>query len=449
MRRVVRLFARGTRESTRRLSRTTLAPPIGIVSTLALVCTLPGVGPAHTAFAGARVVRLKADTPAPQADTPAPQVPSPIARLEPTEEEVRRLPAPLLAELRADLYVYFRFVNVQWMHATCERFEDVLTGLPPVRLHGDAHLAQYALTADSRGLDDFDDSTMGPFVLDVTRFLASLDLALDQRGWSAARPRASAAFLAGYRASLNNSTYLPPDPSAVTRLRAKDARDAHQFLAWTDSLMLPLDPAFEAVVHSARAALEEYAGRVRTGTAAGFFRIKRTGRLNLGVGSALASKVLLRVEGPSPADDDDMIVEAKRAGDLTGVPCLAVAPPGAVRVVTGSEQIGRLHHEILMVLRLDRTEGSDTGRWWLRNWDPSYREVDVADYMSGDEIVEVAHDAGAQLGRGHITAPDAGGGPRDASQQVRRLDALEPRIRDAVAEQIVELRDAWQRFRAR
>jgi Uncharacterized protein conserved in bacteria (DUF2252) len=325
----------------------------------------------------------------------------------------------------------------------------VLPGLPPVRLHGDPHLDQYAFTTDSRGLDDFDDSTMGPFVLDVTRFLASLDLALDQRGWSAVRPKASAAFLAGYRASLNDPTYLPSNPSAVTRLRARDARDAHEFLAWTDSLMLPLDPAFEGIVASARAALEEHAGQVRPGTRAGFFRIKKTGRLNLGVGSALASKLLLRVEGPSPADDDDMIIEAKRAGDVTGVSCLAVAAPGAVHVVTGSEQIGRLRHEILMVLRLDRTVASDAERWWLRNWDLSYREVGVADYISGEEIVEVAHDVGAQLGRGHMVAPDAGGGPRDASQQVRRLDGLEPRIREAVADQTAELLDAWRRFRAR
>ena len=426
------------------------APPSGVVAFVTLVCTLAAVaGPRHATFASARVVRLKADTTTPQlvrlkADTTMPQV----ARLEPTEESVRRLPAPLLASLRDDPYVYFRFVNAQWMRATCERFEDVLPGLPAVRLHGDPHLEQYAFTADSRGLDDFDDSTAGPFVLDVTRFLASLDLALDERGWSEARRKATAAFLAGYRASLNDRTYLPTDPSAVTRLRAKDARDAHQFLAWTDSIMLPLDPAFEGIVASARAALEEYAGRVRPGTPASFFRIKKTGRLNLGVGSALASKLILRVEGPSTADDDDMIIEAKRTGDLTGVSCLAVGAPGAVRVVTGSEQIGRLRHEILMVLRLDRTVTSDAERWWLRNWDPSYREVDVADYLSGDEIVEVAHDVGAQLGRGHMAAADAGEA-RDASQQVRRLEGLEPRIRQAVADQTAELLDAWRRFRAR
>ena len=143
-----------------------------------------------------------------------------------------------------------------------------------------------------------------------------------------------------------------------------------------------------------------------------------------------------------------LIVEAKRSGDLSAVPCLDVVARGAVRVVTGSERIGRLRHQFMMVLPLFRATGSDDPRWWLRSWDPSYREVDVADYVSADEIVEVAHDVGAQLGRGHMAAPDAGGA-REVSQQVRRLDGLEPRIRSAVADQTAELVKAWRRFRAR
>ena len=441
--------------------------PTGVVTLVVLVCTLAAVaGLRQTTFA--RVVRLKTDTKAPQvvrlkadttpsqvvrlkADSTAAQAPSSsIARLEPTEESVRRLPAPLLAQLRDNAYVYFRFVNVQWMRATCERFEDVLPGLPAVRLHGDPHLEQYAFTTDSRGLDDFDDSTLGPFVLDITRFLASLDLALDERGWSAARSRASAAFFAGYRATLSDRAYLPRDPAAVTRLRAQRPREMHEFLAWIDSLMLPLDPEYEAAVPFVRAALEEYAGRVRPGMPSGFFRVKKTGRLNLGVGSALASKALFRLEGASPSDDDDLVVEAKRSGDLTAVSCLqAVVAPGPVRVVTGSEQIGRLHHQFIMVLPPYRDSGSDTPRWWLRTWEPSYREVDIADYVSAEEIVEVAHDVGAQLGHGHMATQDTSGGPRDAAQQLRGLDQLEARIGQAVTDQTAELMEAWRRFRAR
>jgi uncharacterized protein DUF2252 len=454
MRLVVRLFARAGPGRARQLSRMALLPPAGVVAIVALVCTLAVAEPRHATIASAREARLKADTTKPQvrlkADTTAAQMPPSISRLEPTDESVRLLPPQLLAQLRNDPYTYFRFVNAEWMRRTCERFDDVLPRLPAVRLHGDPHLEQYAFTNDSRGLDDFDDSTFGPFVLDMTRFLASLDLALDQRGWSAARPRASAAFFAGYRASLPDGEYLPPDPAAVTRLRAQCPREMHDFLAWVDSLMLPLDPEYEAAVPFVRATLEEYAGRVRPGMPASFFRVKKTGRLNLGVGSALASKVLFRLEGSTRSDDDDVVVEAKRSGDLTAVSCLQAADaPGAVRVVTGSEQIGRLHHQFIMVLPPYRDSGSDTPRWWLRSWEPSYREVDIADYVSADEIVEVAHDVGAQLGHGHMAARPADDRPRDASQQLRAVDQIEARIRQAVTEQTAELMEAWRRFRAR
>src|SRR5215211_5651425 len=129
--------------------RIRLAPPTRAVALIALLCTLRAVGPRQATLAFGRVA----------------QSPPSIARLEPTEASVRRLPAALRAQLRDNLYDYFRFVNAQWMQAMCDRFADARTGLPNVGLHGDPHIEQYAFTADSRGLDDFDDSTLGPFVV--------------------------------------------------------------------------------------------------------------------------------------------------------------------------------------------------------------------------------------------------------------------------------------------
>jgi uncharacterized protein (DUF2252 family) len=48
--------------------------------------------------------------------------------------------------------------------------------MPTARLHGDAHVEQYAVSATSRGIDDFDDSSTGPAVVDIVRFLGSLEL---------------------------------------------------------------------------------------------------------------------------------------------------------------------------------------------------------------------------------------------------------------------------------
>ena len=52
---------------------------------------------------------------------------------------------------------------------------------PNVQLHGDAHLEQYAFTKSAWGLDDFDDSTRGPALVDIIRFLGSIDLTVRRR----------------------------------------------------------------------------------------------------------------------------------------------------------------------------------------------------------------------------------------------------------------------------
>src|SRR5215510_13698858 len=75
--------------------------------------------------------------------------------------------------------------------------------LPTVQLHGDAHVEQYSLTSNAWGLDDFDDSTRGPAFVDIVRFLGSIDLAAQQRGWSRDRERLIDRFFAGYRRGLS------------------------------------------------------------------------------------------------------------------------------------------------------------------------------------------------------------------------------------------------------
>jgi hypothetical protein len=233
-------------------------------------------------------------------------------------------------------------------------------------------------------------------------------------------------------------------------MRAVPARDLHAFLDWADSLMRPLDPELEKALPVAESALESFRLRFRPDSSPTYFRIKKVGRLNLGVGSALATKVLFRFEGPTPSDDDDLIVEAKRANDLSGVQCLTVPRvSGAFRVVKGVEQIGRLHHDILMVIPHDPTLGAHVSRWWVLNWDQSYREVDIGDYVSGGEIVEVARDVGAQLGHANLREAKEAANSAALTIEQRALDRLEGRTRQAAAEGTAELLDAWKTFRAR
>src|SRR6266542_2848606 len=100
------------------------------------------------------------------------------------EQKSLELATPELIErLRSDPYDYFRFVNRSWIARVCDDFSSDLEGLPVVRLHGDAHVEQFALTQDAWGLDDFDDSARGPAVVDIVRFLGSIDLVTRRRAW--------------------------------------------------------------------------------------------------------------------------------------------------------------------------------------------------------------------------------------------------------------------------
>src|SRR4051812_45918806 len=124
----------------------------------------------------------------------------------------------LIDRLRADPFTYFRFVNRAWTERVCQVFADV-TDAPIVRLHGDAHVEQFAVTKDAWGLDDFDDSARGPAFVDIVRFLGSIDLATRQRGWTRDRDAIWDRFFDGYRRGLSNPDYRPAEPDIVREVR--------------------------------------------------------------------------------------------------------------------------------------------------------------------------------------------------------------------------------------
>ena len=105
------------------------------------------------------------------------------AQLRPEPDAIRLAPRELIDRLRSDPADYFRFVNRPWIARVCEVFAEDIRDQPIVRLHGDAHLEQFAVTKDAWGLDDFDDSARGPALIDLVRFLGSIDLTVRQRGW--------------------------------------------------------------------------------------------------------------------------------------------------------------------------------------------------------------------------------------------------------------------------
>ena len=364
--------------------------------------------------------------------------------LRPLPGALEAVPPDVVDRLRADPFVYFRILNRAWTARVCEVFADVPS---PViaRLHGDAHVEQFALTRDAWGLADFDDSARGPTFVDLVRFLGSIDLATRQLGWTADRDAVWDRFFAGYRFGLTNPAEPPAEPSLVRRLRQEAPLSRRAHLDWGEQLMQPMDEARLQLVAAGLESLSAAIRRQRTDLAPGYFTLVRAGWLHLGVGSAAIRKILARVQGPTADPDDDVLIEAKEVPNLDGIQCLEdPAAPQAGRVVAGAHQLGRLKYDILAVepTPLIPVAAEVPVRWlqWLvSSWEPSYRELRLGDLRSVDELSQVAFDAGQQLGAGKLEATR---GPALAS-----VGRLESRLRKEAAALVEEVIAGWHELR--
>lgn len=377
------------------------------------------------------------------------------APLRPDQESFKRAAPELIGRLRADAYDYFRFVNRSWIARVCDDFRNDLEGLPIIRLHGDAHVEQFALTKDAWGLDDFDDSARGPAVIDIVRFLGSVDLAARRRSWEKNRDRLFDRFVEGYKRGLLEPDYLPPPPDIVRRLRAEAPATRAAFLAWGESKMQPLaDASMKALVAGmeafARVMLQE-----RPDLAPEYFRVVRAGSVQSGVGSAVSPKIMVRVQGSTDDPADDELLESKKIGDLDGLYCLKTpASQATLRIIDGSKQLGRLRYDILaagpeLAVPEVIARGERLQDWWIRSLDPSYRQVRLTEVRSVGDLAAIGYDAGVQLGAGRLQDRTV---LLSAYDRKRLLDAagrLEKRYRQAASKLVDELLLGWRELGAR
>jgi hypothetical protein len=375
--------------------------------------------------------------------------------LRPDPESLKHATPELIQRLRADPYVYFRFVNRSWIARICDDFGAELRSLPVVRLHGDPHVEQFAYTNDAWGLDDFDDSARGPAAIDIVRFLGSIDLAARQRFWEKHREKLFDGFVEGYKRGLAEPDYLPRAPEIVRQLRAQAPRTRAAFLALNDSRIQPLtEGAMKAVI----AAVEAFAGivlRERPDLVSGYFRVVRAGWVQGGVGSAATPKIMVRVQGASDDPADDELLELKKIGDLGGLRCLETpAFQPTLRIIDGSKQLGRLKHSILaagpeLVIPEVAARGQRLDDWWLRNVDPSYRQVPLTDLRSVDDLAAIVHDAGVQLGAGRLQDKTPTLNSFDRKRIFAAAGKLDKRYRQEATKLVDELLLGWKELGAR
>jgi len=375
------------------------------------------------------------------------------AQVRPAQDAINLAPREVIDRLRADPIAYFRFVNRAWIARVCDMFADDIRDLPIVRLHGDAHVEQFTVTSEAWGMDDFDDSVEGPAVVDIVRFLGSVDLVARQRGWLVERDSLFDRFFAGYRKGLREPEFQPRRPVVVDRLRVGMQRSRPEFLDWGETLMEPMaDGPMTAVVGGMEAiARVVFAGR--PDRPPGYFTVLAAGWLRMGVGSAPAPKILVRIQGPSTSPDDDELVEAKQVQSLEGLRCLQLPESSQVahRVIFGALQLGRLRHNILvagppLIVPEVAAEGQELRRWWIRSWDPSYRELRIDDLRSSRDLAQIAYDVGVQLGAGSLK--ELSGFERNSArrQALASLARLERRIRNKTSDLVTELMVGWIEF---
>ena len=370
-------------------------------------------------------------------------------------ESLERATPELIERLRADPYNYFRFVNRTWIARVCDDLGSDLHDLPVVRLHGDAHVEQFAIAQDAWGLDDFDDSARGPAAIDIVRFLGSIDLVARRRSWEKDRDRLFDRFVEGYKQGLIDPRYLPPPPDIVGRLRAQAPATRAALLAWGESKMQPLeDTAMKAVVAGIEA-VARIVLRERPDLTPEYFRVIRAGSVKSGVGSAVLPKIMVRVRGPSDDPTDDQVLESKKIGDLSGLSCLktpAVQP--TLRIIDGSKQLGRLKHGIMaagpeLIIPEVMATGERLQDWWIRSLDPSYRQVRLTELQSVRDLAAISYDAGVQLGAGRLQDQTVLLSGYDRKRLSAAAAKLEKRYRREATTLVDDLLRGWRELGAR
>ena len=347
----------------------------------------------------------------------------------------------LVHRISATPHGYFRFVNSAFAAETCRLFADVAARMPEVNLHGDAHVEQYAVTNLGRGLSDFDDCTRGKAVIDIVRLGTSLLIAAREKGWTRDEKSFVDRFLRGYRDGLRGDRLHMATPELATRARqsfawdhARALRTAHE---WIDKAPLPADVFADGVTRFA-----ELVGFGRE-LPADFFKVKRIGALQMGVGSALDEKYLILLEGQSPAAEDDMVVEAKQIRDLADNPCVRT-DVGASRVLDGQRLISYEPFAYAAVVpHADKF-------FWMHDWTDDYQEASIASAIhSPKDLRQIAYDAGVQMGRAHPKLPDGSQSKERRREVLRSFESIEARVRVAIRELAGRTEAAWREFRQR
>jgi uncharacterized protein (DUF2252 family) len=309
-------------------------------------------------------------------------------------------------------------------------------------LCGDAHVENFGVfrtehakgkgaTADSEGaafvfdVNDFDETVVGPWRLDVLRLLASVVLA--GREFTAGGPQIIAllgALLDAYVGAAFLGRGLPEKPPPVARLFAKAEKrgarellesrtkvvgDARRFIIGERYLALPPELA-----EGARQAFADYVATLGDSARKGHYEIVDLAFRVAGTGSLGALRVAVLARGKDEPDGG-WLFDMKEQGTPAALPlCRPFEENGAARVLDGMRACLESPPRMLGTTKLGATS------LLVRRLAPQEDKLDLT-RIAKDELEGVARLLGALLGRVHRRgATSAGTTPWSAGE----LDAL-------------------------
>lgn len=346
----------------------------------------------------------------------------------------------LLERLRSRPFAYFRFIAAPFARAVCEELHDDIARMPTVNLHGDLHLEQYAVADDGFGLVDFDDSTKGPPVLDWLRLATSVWIAASDED---SAEYAIARFIDGYRVGLAqpDAVLAAPEPPSAQRVRRRFNSSAEEWLDRVTALIEPLDEHKREMLARARDGYVQEILTQNPDLKADFFNVKRGGALKMGIGSAHEAKFLVRVEGPTLASEDDVLLEAKQMKrDLLGS-CVRGDASDPHRVIDAQTKFSRGPQRLLGHVQVDDTI------FYIHQWRVHYTELSIADLKSRQELAALTYDIGLQLGRGHpMHRPETPEGKAERRAILAALDEVAGDVFEASRELAKRTRVGFEQF---
>jgi hypothetical protein len=350
----------------------------------------------------------------------------------------------LIDKISASAFRYFRAMAEPFKHRTCEAFRELRWRLPSGAVHGDAHLEQFVVTDDDFGLADFDKAGYGPAIVDLVRYAASLHLACREVEGGCDPDRAVAAYFSAYRTALDHPVKRV-QPEIVARLRGRLGPRPEAWLQWAVGLMQPLPRADEEKVRREWFRFVAMMRETAPARPESFYRIIRLGRVEIGLGSALEWKMLIRIAGATDDPLDDVILEARPHSLPEFRGCVWRPTGGSLNVFMLTSLLAHPLPKVFGVL--PNPEGDDLPEIWIQSWERGYRELSLSDLRGQADLNALAADAGTQLA-GHFwtTSPEALRGYQRFTQ-LRAFELTEQRARELARSLAGEVVAEWNRFR--